>query len=303
VALAALVTVACGGSMPASTTRDLPKTGLVLVSLVDGSQRASATVGSDPVAVTVSEDGTMAYMADSSPGDVYAVRLPSLSVAWKQHVGGAPFGFLISGGRLLVSLFSGAVVVELDPKSGVVMDSHSVAQGPAAMAVAADGRVVVASTSGRLSYLDGSSVQAGKGFGVAVVGTQTWTADFQGAQLVRAGDDHQVNLPLPVSPFWLAPGGPSTLLVSAEGPHEDSDPGAVFSFDTTTETFAILARPRDPDQVVGWGSKVLVASHGDREVLAIDGGMTSTWAAGAEVVAIAPDAPLNLLVLAVNAHE
>lgn len=275
----------------------------MLVSLVDGSQRASTSVGSDPVAVIVSEGGNMAYVADSSPGDVYAVRLPALSVAWKQHVGGAPFGLLLNAGRLLVSLFSGAAVLELDPKSGVMMGTHPVAQGPAAMTVAADGRVVVASTSGRLEYLDGTSLQAGKGFGVAVAGGQTWTADFQRAQLVRAGDDHRVALPLPVSPFWLASGGPNMLLVSAEGPHEDSDPGAVFSFDTTTETFTTLARPRDPDQVVLSGSTVLVASHGDREVLAIDGGMTSAWAAGAEVIAIAPDASLNLLVLAVNAHE
>jgi sugar lactone lactonase YvrE len=278
-------------------------TGLVLVSLVDGAPRASATVGSDPVAVTVSDDGAMAYMADSSPGDVYAVRLPALSVAWKQHVGGAPFGLLLNAGRLVVSLFSGPAVVELDPKTGVLMGTHTVPQGPAAMAVAPDGRVVVANTSGRVDFLDGTSLPGGNGFGVAVAGGQIWTADYQRAQLVRAGDDHRVTLPLPVSPFWLAPGGPSTLLVSAEGPHEDSDPGAVFSFDTRTETFTTLARPHDPDQVVLSGSKVLVASHGDREVLVIDRGRTSTWAVGAKVVAIAPDAPLNLLVLVVNAHE
>jgi len=68
--------------------------------------------------VIVSEDGATAYLADSSPGDVYAVRLPRLTVAWKHHVGGAPFGLLLHGGSLFVSLFSGAAVVELDPSSG-----------------------------------------------------------------------------------------------------------------------------------------------------------------------------------------
>ena len=71
--------------------------------------------GDQPI---VSEDGGTAYMADSSPGDVYAVRLPSLTVAWKHHVGGAPFGLLLHGGSLFVSLFSGGAVVELDPADG-----------------------------------------------------------------------------------------------------------------------------------------------------------------------------------------
>jgi DNA-binding beta-propeller fold protein YncE len=298
-----LLTAACGGNTPASTSHGFPATGLVLLSLDDGSQRASASVGTDPVAVIVSVDGATAYLADSSPGDVYAVKLPGLKVAWKQHVGGAPFGLLLDGRRLFVSLFSNAAVVELDPSTGAQLASHPVAQSPAAMSVAADGRVIVAGKSGRASYLDGTSIRAGNGFGVAVVGGQIWTADFQGARLVRAGDDHNVDLPLPVSPFWLAPGGPTTLLISAEGAKEDSDQGAVFSFDTTTETFTTLARPRDPDQVVRSGSKVLVASHGERDVLAIEGGMTSVWAPGIEAVAIAPDTPLNLLVVAVNANE
>ncbi len=301
--MAILLTVGCGGSPSGSTDHGLPATGLVLLSLDDGSQRASASIGTDPVAVIVSPDGAMAYLADSSPGDVYAVRLPGLAVAWKQHVGGAPFGLLLNRGRLFVSLFEGAAVVELDPATGAQLGSHPVAQGPAAMSVAADGRVVVAETSGLLGYLDGSSVPAGNGFGVAVVGDQIWTADFQRGELVRAGDDHRVALPFPVSPFWLAPGGPSSLLISAEGASEDSDPGAVFSFDITTGSFATLARPRDPDQVVRSGSKVLVASHGDREVLAIDGGVTSVWAPGAEAVAIAPDPTQNLLVVVVNARE
>jgi outer membrane protein assembly factor BamB len=298
-----LVTAACGGSTPGSTTHAFPATGLVLLSLDDGSRRASASVGTDPVAVIVAANGDMAYVADSSPGDVYAVSLPSLTVAWKRHVGGAPFGLLLNGGRLLVSLFSGAAVVELDPASGAKLASHTVVQGPAAMSVAVDGRVIVAGTSGRVGYLDGTSVPAGNGFGVAVVNGQIWTADFQRADLVRAGDHHRVALPLHVSPFWLAPGGMTTLLVAAEGANEDSDPGAVFSFDTATETFTTLARPRDPDQAVRSGSKVLVAAHGDREVLAIDAAMSSVWAPGAAAVAVAPDSPLNLLVVAVNAHE
>ena len=90
---------------------------------------------------------------------------------------------------------------------------------------------------------------------------------------------------------------------TAEGDTEDTALGGVFSYDTATGTFRTLARPRDPDQVVQSGLKVLVAAHGDRDVLAIEGGQSSVWARGAAAVAIAPDPSLNLLVLAVNAHE
>jgi DNA-binding beta-propeller fold protein YncE len=280
-----------------------PATGIVLLSLDDGSRRAGMTVGTDPVAVIVATDGTMAYLADSSPGDVYAVRVPDLTVAWKQHVGGAPFGLLLNGARLYVSLFSSASVVELDPMTGTLIGMHSVPEGPAAMALAADGRVLVATTSGKVAVFDGQSMPAGQGYGIAVIGTDIWTADYKRAELVRAGDDHRVPLPLGVFPFWLAPGSSGTLLVSAEGEEEDSDAGAVYSFDPATEALTSLGRPHDPDQVFQSGSKVLVAAHGDHNVLAIEGSTTSIWAQGAEAVAIAPDAPLNLLVVAVNGHE
>ncbi len=293
----------CGGSAPAASKHTYPATGLVLLSLTDGSHRAAASIGTDPVAVIVSEDGATAYVADSSPGDVYAVRLPDLSVAWKQHVGGAPFGLLLHAGRLFVSLFSGAAVVELDPTSGAQLASHTVPQGPAVLGVAPDGRVIVAGTRGRVDYLDGTATPAGNGFAVAVLDGQIWTEDYERAELVRAGDDHRVGLPVPVFPFWLAPGGPSTLLISAEGATEDTDPGGVFSFDTAAGTFKILARPRDPDQVLQSGSKVLIAAHGDREVLVMEGGRTSAWAPGAAAVAIAADPLLNLLVVVVNEHE
>ena len=48
----------------------------------------------------------------------------------------------------------------------------------------------------------------------------------------------------------------------------------------TSEKFTTLARPRDPDQVVEFGTKVFVAAHGDKEVLAIDAEKTNTWAPG-----------------------
>jgi DNA-binding beta-propeller fold protein YncE len=279
-----------------------PESGLVLLSLDAGSLKGSAAIGSDPVAVIVSDDGATAFVADSAPGDVYSVGLPDLKVLWKQHVGGAPFGLLLHEGRLFVSLFSGAAVVELDPKSGAQAASHTVTQGPAVLGVGPDGRVMAAGTRGQVDYLDGTSTPAGHGFGVAVIGGQIWTADYERAELVRANDGHRVGLPLPVFPFWLAPGDSGTLLIAAEGGTEDTDPGGVFSFDTHA-TFNTLAQPRDPDQVVQSGSKILVAAHGDQEVLVIESGQQHHWAVGSAPVAIAADKALNLLVVSVNAHE
>ncbi|HXN78103.1 MAG TPA: hypothetical protein VN965_04935 [Candidatus Dormibacteraeota bacterium] len=275
----------------------------MLLSLKDGTSRGSTSIGSDVVAVIVSDDGRTAYLADSAPGDVYSVTLPELKVAWKHHVGGAPFGLLLHGGRLFVSLFSGALVVELDPGSGAQLATHTVPDGPGMLATGPDGRVMVAGTRGQVNYLDGTSTPAGNGFAVAVVSGQVWTADYERAELVPAGDDHRVGLPLPVFPFWLAPGAGDTLLVAAEGGTEDTDPGGVFSFDTMAGSFTLLATPRDPDQVLQSGSTIFVAAHGDRDVLAIHGGQAAAWARGASAVALAADPALGYLVVAVNAHE
>lgn len=294
--------MACGASS-APATHGYPETGLVLLSLKDGAQRASATVGTDVVAVIASDDGKTAYLADSAPGDVYAVRLPNLQVAWKQHVGGAPFGLLLHGGRLFVSLFDSTSVVELDPSGGEKLATDAVPQGPAVMTTDGAGHVVVAGTRGQLSIIGGGQLAAGNGFGVAWAGGRLWSADYERAELVPAGDDHRVGLPLPVFPFWLAPGAGNSLLIAAEGGTEDTDPGGVFSFDTMTGVFSTLATPKDPDQVLQSGSMVFVAAHGDRDVLAIEGGRSTAWLRGAAAVAIAPDPSLDLLVVAVNAHE
>jgi YVTN family beta-propeller protein len=259
----------------------------VLLSLRDGSVVSSATVGADPVAVTLADDGRTAYVADSAPGDVYAVDVPTLNVLWRSHVGGAPFGILFHNGRPYVTLFDAAAVVQLNPADGSVIAREPTPPHPAAITVDSNGEVVA----------------GGAGFGIALVGGTLWTADYKGSALLPRGEGVSVPLPLPVHPFWLAPGRNQTLLIAAEGESEDSDAGAVFSFDTVKETFTTLARPRDPDQVIESGSTIFVAAHGDRETLAIQGSSVGHWAGGGAAVAVAADPLENLLVVAVNAHE
>ncbi len=259
-------------------------------------------MGTDPVAVIVSADGSLAYLADSAPGDVYAVSLPNLKVVWKQHVGGAPFGLLLQSGSLFVSLYDGGAVVELNPATGAKVRSVLITPRPAAMSVDAQGRVIVAGTGGRVEYLDGTSLAGGAGFGIAAVGDQIWTADYERAELVRS-DGRRVGLPLPVFPFWLSAGSPGHLLIAAEGPREDSDPGGVFDLNTATLQFTTLATPRDPDQVLLSGSRVFVTAHGDEHVLVISGGATMEWAQGIAPVGLAADPTHNLLVVVTNSHE
>jgi outer membrane protein assembly factor BamB len=295
-----MTVAACGGS----SGPGVPVSGLLLLDLRNGTPVASLSVGSDVVAVTLSADGSVAYVADSSPGAVYAVKLSTRRILWRAQVGGAPFGLVIAGGRLAVSLYTASLVDELDPASGKVLASHRVGQGPAALAVDAQGRVLVAGTRGEVDHIDGTPpVPAGHGFGIAVVGADVWTADYERAELWRAGDLKIAGMPEPLFPFWLSatPGG--KLLVAAEGDPEDTSPGGVFEFDPVSGSFVTLAHPRDPDLVTESGGTVFVAAHGDREVLAISGGSTKRWASGAAAVALAPDPAMNLLVVAVNANE
>ena len=296
-----MLATSCAGASPSGNHET---GGLVLLSLDGGTRKAQATIGSDPVAVVVSGDGRTAYVADSSPGDVYAVKLPDLHISWRAHTGGAPFGLLLHDSRLFVSLFSGAAVVELDPGTGKKLASHPVKAGPGMVSLDASGRVIVAGTKGEIDYLGGTSVRAGHGYAVALSGAEMWTADYERAELVRAGDLHVVGLPMPLFPFWLSPGGHGTILVAAEGPSEDEDLGGVFAFDPSNEKFETLALLRDPDQVLVSGDTRFVAAHGDREVVAIlADGAVKKLASGLPAVALAADPAMNLLVVVTNDHE
>lgn len=281
----------------------LPAAGVVLVS-PDGAVKHAAAIGADPVAVIVSDDGSTAFVADSAPGDVYAAKLPTLTTIWAQHVGGAPFGLLLHAGRLLVSLYSGGAVVELDPGTGSILARDPIGHDGAGMTVDPQGGVVVASDDGYLIPLHGAAQPGNRAFSAATVAGGLWTADYPAGEISRSGDPASRRaLPDPLHPFWVAPGADGTLLISAEGAHEDSDPGGVYAYDVGRDQFTLLDQALDPDQVVQWGPAILVAAHGSKQVDVIDGGHVKAWAKGAAAVALAPDSNLDLLVVVVNSHE
>jgi len=165
--------------------------------------------------------------------------------------------------------------------------------------------VVAAGTHGEVDYLDGTPpLPAGHGFGIAAVGSELWTADYERAELDRAGDLKIAGMPEPLFPFWLSAEEGGKLLIAAEGDPEDTSQGGVFEFEPASGAFRTLAHPRDPDFVVRSRDTIFVAAHGDRQVLAIStGGAVKTFAGNLAAVALAPDPSLNLLVVAVNGHE
>jgi hypothetical protein len=195
---------------------------------------------------------------------------------------------VLHAGRLYITLYDAGSIVELEPATGRLIATDPAPSHPAAITVNAQGEVVVA---------------AGTAFGIALVGSALWTADYRRSVITPAAGGKEVPLPLPVHPFWLAPGSSDELLIAAEGESEDTDPGAVFSYHLGDGTFSTLGRPRDPDQVLESGGAVFVAAHGDREVIVFNGLTTQRWANGAAAVAVAPDTAQGLLVVAVNSHE
>lgn len=291
--------VACG----AESAPPPPAAGLVLVGLADGSFRAQMALGSDPVAVAISADGRTAYVSDNEPGAVYAVALPELRVRWRTVVGGRPGPILAGLDFLFVSLYEAGQVAELDARSGALLDRHRVGPGPGQL-VLEDGRVQVACSDGRVWDLQGGSRLGGRGFGLAAAGGRLWSTDYEAGALVRVGDGMRVPLPAGLHPFALSSGPGERILVAAEGPDEDRDPGAVLVLDGSG-SLTRLAVARDPDLVLEWDQRVYVAAHGDRAVTVLGKapGRVSHWVQGGAAVALAPDPALGLLVVVTNVRE
>jgi DNA-binding beta-propeller fold protein YncE len=267
--------VACSGSAQRSdpTPKTPPAEGVLLLNLETGALIGQRSLGADPLAVTLAPDGQTAYVADNDLGDVFALRLPSLREEWRTHVGGAPGGLLVHDSALYVSEYDTATVAQLDAASGRQVGTQAVAPHP-----------------GQLVWRDGVVTSGGEGFGVAEVGGELWTGG-------------RLRLAEGLKPFWLQAGRQNELLVTAEGSPEDTAPGAVMSIDTNSGAITTLATPRDPDQAIRSGGDVFVAAHGDHEVLVLRDGTQLHWARGAEVVALAPDPALNLLVVVADADE
>lgn len=267
---------ACTGAAPRSDPAPKPPAeGVLLLDLHTGALVAQRSLGQDPLAVTLAPDGKTAYVADNELGDVVALRLPSLRQQWRTHVGGAPGGLLVHDAAVYVSEYDTATVAQLDRASGRQVGTQAVAPHP--------GALVWEDSAGVVTSHD-------EGFGVADAGGRLWT----GARIQLDGG---------LKPFWLQAGRPNELLVSAEGAPEDTAPGAVMSIDTRSGAITTLATPRDPDQVLRSGGDVFVAAHGDREVLVLRDGRQLQWARGAEVVAVAADPALDLLVVVTDADE
>jgi DNA-binding beta-propeller fold protein YncE len=280
-----------------------PKQGVLLLALNDGSYRGRADLGQDPLAVSISPDGNEAYVVDNTGGFVFAVSLPNLRVRWSSKLDGAPTSIVTQDNSLWISLYTAGQVVQLDRRTGNVVDKWAVGPGPGAI-VFQQGQAWTATSAG-LWQVKGHKQADVHGFGVASVGGTIWAADYDKGQVVRVSDGQIVSLPSGLHPFWLAAGSSGNLLVAAEGADEDRDLGAVLSLAPPTYEPRSLTRATDPDQVVEAGGKIFVASHGDRQVdvLTSSGDHAGTWGKGAAAVALAVDDALGLLVVVTDERE
>jgi hypothetical protein len=297
-----LAAIACGNppAPPASFA-----SGLVVLDLDGGQERARLPLGRDLVAVTVDPAGGRAYAADNAAGDVYALDLPALRVRWRLHLGGRPGPLLADGERLWVSQYESARVGEIQAESGQLRSQHGVGAQPGQLAAHA-GRVFVACGDGTVWDMDGGRRAAPRGFGLAATAGGTWAADAERAEIVRIEDWRVSGLPPDLHPFWLAEGPPGQVIVAAEGPDEDRDPGGVLVLDERAGTIQRLDSPRDPDMALAYGGRVFVAAHGERSVRVLDfsgNAPVRQWGRGLAAVALAIDEPHRLLVVAANDHE
>jgi DNA-binding beta-propeller fold protein YncE len=274
-----------------------------LLSLNDGSYRGRADLGRGPLAVSISPDGNEAYVVDNSGGYVFAVSLPNLRVRWSSKLDGAPTSIVTQGDSLWVALYTAGQVVQLDRRTGSVVDKWAVGPGAGAI-VFQQGQAWSASTAG-VWQVKGHKQADVHGFGIASVGGAIWAADYDARQVVRIGDGLVVSLPSGLHPFWLSAGSNGNVLVAAEGADEDRDLGAVLSLAPPAFEPRTLTRATDPDQVLEADGKIFVASHGDRQVDVITsvGDRVGTWGKGAAAVALAVDDALGLLVVVTNERE
>jgi DNA-binding beta-propeller fold protein YncE len=276
---------------------------VLLLSLSDGSYRGRAELGQDPLAVSISPDGNEAYVVDNAAGYVFAVSLPNLRVRWSAKLDGAPTSVITEDNSLWVSLYTAGQVVQLDRRTGDVIDKWAVGPGPGAV-VFQQGQPWVATSAG-VWQVKGHKQADVHGFGIASLGGAIWAADYGAGQVVRLSDQRRVGMPTGLHPFWLAAGSRGNLLVAAEGADEDRDLGAVVSLAPPNYEARTLTRATDPDHVLEAGGKIFVASHGDQQVdvLTSAGDRLGAWGKGAGAVALAVDDALGLLVVVTDVRE
>lgn len=276
--------------------------GIVLLDLGDGHQVATIAAGSDPVGVTLSADGAIAYVSDNQPGLIRAIDLRARRPAWQAAVGGRPGPLLLSGGRLWVSLFGSGSLVALDPSSGRLLEKRPVCPSPGQLAEWR-GQVWTLCGGGGAVSTAGEGLPAPGGFGLAAGEEGLWAAAYGAGRLVRLDVPGEVELPSGQHPFWLSLAGDGSLLVAAEASDEDRGVGRVARLGPDGAV-SLLAGPRDPDQAVESAGVVYVAAHGDGRVLVLRSGSPErVWARGLSPVALAVDPALKLLILVTDDRE
>ncbi|MDQ1253377.1 MAG: hypothetical protein QG646_2544 [Euryarchaeota archaeon] len=240
-----VVPICVGGGPYAYITNEYENT----VFLIDTATNAVAgivKVGSNPVGVAVSPDGTKAYVANYYGKTVSVIDTATNTVTANVNVGNSPNGIAVNpdGTKVYVTNFNSASVSVIDTTTNTVIDTVSAGSAPGGVAV----------------NQNGTKIYVANSYTAAVNAIDTTTNEV-------------TDIPVGSDPYGIAvnPAG-TKIYVTNKGDYPDYN-GTVDVIDavndTVTARVAVGSNPKgiaiSPD-----GTKVYAANEGSSSVSVID---------------------------------
>lgn len=224
------------------------------LSIIRTTKRRSATVrvGSNPVSVAVSPDGTRAYVANEGSGTVSVVNTTAATVSTTIEVGGSPRDIALTpaGNLAYVATTGEDRAVVIDAAANRVLTNVVLSNAPSAVAVSPAGRFAYA-------YVNGTPVSLVDTTTQSIVGARTLPPNSRPTDLAFAPDG-------------------ATVFVGFANPEAEASIW-VFDTDVLSGRPPLLARIGLGSQVeplglavTGDGSALYVTNGTRNEVLIID---------------------------------
>ena len=113
-----------------------------------------------PSHINYSPDSSRVFVSLQQSDALVAIDVADGKVAWNEKIGHTPAGVLWHGGHLLVGIYGGNYVAEIDPKDGHVVKKIETGRGAHNMFVPPDGKVIYVTNrvEGTISVLDPHSL-------------------------------------------------------------------------------------------------------------------------------------------------
>jgi YVTN family beta-propeller protein len=197
---------------------------LSVVDLASDAVTRTVSVGSFPVAVALSSDGSTAYVANFKGNSLSVVDLSTGAVTPTVSVGSRPDGVVVSGGLVYVANLLGGSVSVVDPSSGAVttVSLPGTNPAPSGLAVSGDGHQLYVddARNGTTDVIDLTQDPPVALSGKALVGTYPSYLAVRGALGFVADATQAASTPGTVSVLDLSdPTHPSTRATVSVGSH------------------------------------------------------------------------------------